>query len=44
METAFGADLGGVHIHDDQASATLNAKVAARAFTPGNDIFSVPGS
>ncbi len=39
METAFGADLGGVRIHDDQASATLNAKVAARAFTTGNDIF-----
>ena len=39
MEVAFGASLGHVRVHDDEASRTMNDAVAARAFTVGNDIF-----
>jgi len=39
MEGAFGADLGGVRIHTGTASARLNRKLQARAFTVGSDIF-----
>lgn len=39
METAFGADFSGVRIHSGPASADLNNRVQAKAFTVGSDIF-----
>ncbi len=39
MEGAFGADFGGVKVHSGPASAELNNRVQAKAFTIGNDIF-----
>lgn len=39
MEEAFGGTLSGVRVHTGPAAATLNRKVAARAFTTGQDIF-----
>ncbi|WP_218013609.1 MULTISPECIES: DUF4157 domain-containing protein [Georgenia] len=39
MESAFGTRLGHVRVHTDPAAAGLNARVAARAFTTGSDIF-----
>jgi hypothetical protein len=39
MERAFGADFGGVRIHEDAHSDALNRSVQARAFTFGNDVF-----
>ncbi len=39
MESAFGADFGGVRIHTGADADTLNRSVQARAFTTGRDIF-----
>lgn len=39
MESAFGADLGDVRIHTDEAADTLNRQLGARAFTTGSDVF-----
>ena len=39
MESAFGADFGGVRVHTDAQADTLNRSLNARAFTMGNDIF-----
>jgi hypothetical protein len=39
MESAFGADFGGVRVHTDAEADTLNRAVSARAFTTGQDIF-----
>lgn len=39
MEQAFGADFGGVRIHQSQQSDTLNRSINARAFTTGQDVF-----
>jgi hypothetical protein len=39
LETAFGADFSGVHVHTDSESDGLNRAVQARAFTTGRDIF-----
>ncbi|MFZ1755968.1 MAG: DUF4157 domain-containing protein [Caldilineaceae bacterium] len=39
MESAFGAYFGGVRVHTDAQSDTLNRSLNARAFTTGNDIF-----
>ncbi len=39
MESAFGADFGGVRIHTDSQSDTLNESLSARAFTTAKDIF-----
>jgi hypothetical protein len=39
MESGFGADFGGVRIHNDGAAAELSASLQARAFTKGSDIF-----
>lgn len=39
MESAFGADFGGVRVHTDAQADTLNRSLNARAFTTGNDIF-----
>lgn len=39
METAFGAEFGGVRVHNDSEADVLNQQLGARAFTTGNDIF-----
>ncbi len=39
MESAFGADFGGVRVHDDTKADTLNRELNARAFTTGKDVF-----
>jgi hypothetical protein len=39
MEGALGADLGGVRVHTDAQSDSLNRTLSARAFTTGQDIF-----
>ena len=39
MESATGANLGGVRVHQDSESNTLNHQLTAKAFTTGQDIF-----
>jgi Domain of unknown function (DUF4157) len=39
MESAFGADFGGVRIHTGAEADRLNRAVSARAFTTGSDVF-----
>jgi hypothetical protein len=39
MEQAFRADFGGVNVHTDTESDTLNQQLSAKAFTTGQDIF-----
>lgn len=39
MESAFGADFGGVRVHTDSESDALNRSLNARAFATGQDIF-----
>ena len=39
MEGAFGADFSGVRVHADGTARELNARVQAKAFTVGADIF-----
>jgi len=39
METAFGADLSGVKVHESHAATHLKAT----SFTEGNDIYFAPG-
>lgn len=39
MESAFGADFGGVRVHTNSQADTLNRALSARAFTTGRDIF-----
>lgn len=39
MESAFGADFGGVRIHTGSEATELNRSISAKAFTVGNDIF-----
>lgn len=39
MGMAFGADFSAVRVHTGAASAALNERVQAKAFTVGNDIF-----
>lgn len=39
MESAFGADFGGVNIHTGKEADSLNQSLQARAFTTGKDIF-----
>jgi len=39
MESALGADLGRVRIHDGSQADSLNRSLSARAFTTGSDIF-----
>lgn len=39
MESAFGADFGGVRLHTDTQADILNRELNARAFTTGQDIF-----
>jgi hypothetical protein len=39
MEQAFGTDFGEVRLHAGRAASNLNARVQAKAFTVGNDVF-----
>jgi hypothetical protein len=39
MESAFGADFGGVRIHTDARADDLNHALSARAFATGKDVF-----
>jgi len=39
MESAFGADFGGVRVHTGADAEALNQALNARAFTTGQDIF-----
>ncbi len=43
MESAFGADFGGVRVHTGPESHALNRELSARAFTTGQDIFFARG-
>lgn len=39
MESAFGADFGGVRVHTGTEAAGLSRDLGAKAFTHGNDIY-----
>jgi len=39
MERSFGADFGGVRVHEGARARDLNVELGAEAFTTGNDIF-----
>jgi hypothetical protein len=39
MEGAFGADFGGIRIHEGSKASELNNRIQAKAFTVGNDIY-----
>jgi len=39
MEGAFGADFGGVRVHEGAKAAELNDRIQAKAFTVGNDVY-----
>lgn len=39
MESAFGADFGGVRIHTDSRADSLSQSLSARAFATGQDVF-----
>jgi hypothetical protein len=39
MNSSFGTDFSGVHIHNDSGSASMNKELNAQAFTHGNDIY-----
>ena len=39
MESAFGADFGGVRIHNDSNAKKMSNELGAQAFTHGNDIY-----
>jgi len=39
MESAFGANFGGVRVHTDSEADSLNRSLEARAFTTGQDIY-----
>lgn len=39
MESAMGANFGGVRVHTGEKSNSLNQALSARAFTTGQDIF-----
>jgi hypothetical protein len=43
METAFGADFGGVRVHTGAEAGTLSRSLGARAFTTGSDVFFAQG-
>jgi hypothetical protein len=43
MEGYFGADLGGVRVHDGGEAAALNRELNANAFTVGSDVFFAEG-
>jgi hypothetical protein len=39
MESATGANLGGVRVHEGSEANALNHQLTAKAFTTGQDIF-----
>ena len=39
MESAMGADFGGVRVHTDSNAVQMNQDLGAQAFTHGNDIY-----
>ncbi|MFT5645366.1 MAG: hypothetical protein ACI976_000036, partial [Aureispira sp.] len=39
MESGFGADFGGVRVHNDSNAVQMNQQLGAQAFTSGNDIY-----
>jgi len=39
MESAFGADFGGIKVHTGPTSTELNDRIQAKAFTTGSDIY-----
>jgi hypothetical protein len=39
MEGAFGADFGGVRIHEGAQATDLSNRIQAKAFTVGNDVY-----
>lgn len=39
MESAFGADFGGVRVHTDGEAVQMNRELSAQAFTHGSDIY-----
>ncbi len=39
MESAFGADFGGVRIHTGSDAAGMNQELGAKAFTHGSDVY-----
>lgn len=39
MEAGFGANFGGVRVHTDGESDSLNQRLSAKAFTTGSDVF-----
>jgi len=43
MQSAFGADFSGVRVHSDSAAQEASDRLAARAFTIGQDIAFGPG-
>jgi hypothetical protein len=44
MEGLFGADLGGVRVHDNTEARELNQELDAEAFTIGSEVFVGEGS
>jgi hypothetical protein len=44
MESALGADFGGVRVHTDNQAHKLNQELSAKAFTTGRDIFFSQGA
>ena len=39
MESGFGADFGGVRVHNDSNAVQMNQELGSQAFTNGNDIY-----
>ena len=39
MESGFGADFGGVKIHNDANAIQMNQELGSQAFANGNDIY-----
>lgn len=39
METAFGVDFSGVHVHTDTQAIQMNRELGAQAFTHGSDVY-----
>lgn len=39
MESGFGADFGGVRVHNDSNAVQMNKELGSQAFTNGNDVY-----
>ena len=39
MESGFGADFGGVRVHNDSNAVQMNQQLGSQAFASGNDIY-----